>query len=515
MTDILQLAGYAAALSLCITVILTPWLGLALYYALAIVHPEVFWPEIFNTYRISLITSASTILGLAILIKRNGFPTENLKHAVPILVLVLFLLVNLSHYTADVTSDEMFLGTFDPDYMVQLFNKMIIFFLVSLLVLRNWFQVYSLIYVLAASVVFLAVWANVRYFTEIDQLGILERVGGPGIYSDENVFATVMVIGFPVVYYLSLISKRLMLKAACYLSLCAIFHAFYLTGSRGGLFAAVIVILYIGICSKSKKAGVAVVILFLTTLAIQGQTVIERYNDTLTTYTELQDVSKVDTRQTIWAVAIEIIKGNLWTGIGPGRFHVEQLSFTPYDNIRGIECETGNTCNTHNTILQFTTSAGIAAGALYLAFFIFVTMQVRFEHKNRHLVQKIHILKADGSRLDLNDFSSNSGNMIASALLGLFVCSLFLNFMIFELLYFLFVLFIVRATLVRHELANASRQKASKRKKRLSSGRSSKSSKRTSESPTYSESGNPRHRRRRRRRRSDSPADHAIEVSTP
>ena len=124
---------------------------------------------------------------------------------------------------------------------------------------------------------------------------------------------------------------------------------------------------YIGICSKSKKAGVAVVILFLTTLAIQGQTVIERYNDTLTTYTELQDVSKVDTRQTIWAVAIEIIKDNLWTGIGPGRFHVEQLSFTPYDNTRDIECETGNTCNTHNTILQFTTSAGIAAGALYLS----------------------------------------------------------------------------------------------------------------------------------------------------
>ena len=511
MSVIPQPAWYAVALIVFIAVVRKPWLGLALYYTLALVHPEYIWPDPFEAYRISLIVGATTVLGLAITIKSDGVRIANLKQAVPLLVLGLFLLVNFSHYTADLTSDDVFVGTFDPDSIVQYFNKMIIFFVISLLVLKNWFQLYSLILVLAASVIFLTVWFHVLYFSDvgISQIGpndILKRVAGPGIYADENVFATILVVGISVLYYLSLTNNRLWVKAVCYFSLYAILHAFYLTGSRGGLFAAVVVVLYIGIRSKSKKTGVAVVLLFLTVLAVQGQTVIERYNDTLATYAETQDASSINVRQTIWSVAFEIIKKNLWTGIGTGRFQLEQLSYTPYVNTRGIEC-TGKPCNTHNTFLEFTTSAGIAAGIMYLALFLFVAIQLRVELKNRHLLNHIHIARSDGSRLNLRDFSKHSGDMLVSALLGIFACSLFLNFMIFELLYFLFILFVVRTTLIKHRLANGTPQKISKSKRRLISSSLTKPSKPTREPIPNKEPG------KTRRRRTDSLAKHKVETS--
>ena len=118
MSVIPQPAWYAVALIVFIAVVRKPWLGLALYYTLALVHPEYIWPDPFEAYRISLIVGATTVLGLAITIKSDGVRIANLKQAVPLLVLGLFLLVNFSHYTADLTSDDVFVGTFDPDSIV-------------------------------------------------------------------------------------------------------------------------------------------------------------------------------------------------------------------------------------------------------------------------------------------------------------------------------------------------------------------------------------------------------------
>jgi len=467
--------------------IFKPWLGVVFYQGLALLHLESIWPNTFNSLRPSMMIGFALLAGGVIKVfqQRKNFQISFLRQVHPFLVLLLCLIVNLAHFTAEIEPGDAYLSSYDPNYMMRAFNMSIFFYFSSLVLINKWSQLYVLICLLAISTVFYAIWLNLQYLSlGFDHLESAPRMGGPapGVYEDENVFAVFFIIGFSTVYYVALISNKAYVKYICWASLPVIGHAFYLTGSRGGLLSISCVIAFMALRSKSRLAGLAIVVVFIGTVFYLGGTAYERSSTTITTYADNQEAGLVDIRQAIWGVALEFIKENPWLGIGTGRFQTAQAEFAATGGRPFIECD-GTPCNAHNTLLQFTISAGLLAGLLYLSIFIAASIQHRTERKKEFLVNNSPIrLKKANSRISFlrrfghsaksklsrtpipstpeDKLRVHSGSIIYLAMLGFFIAAFFLNLMYLDVFYFLLLLLAVRTSLVKTELKNTQLRRA-------------------------------------------------------
>lgn len=417
----------------CMAAAMRPWLGVVLYYAMAIGRPEGLWPALFQDYRISLYVSLATIAGLLVAAWRGQIGPANLLHPQPLLLVLLCALVNAAHWLSPIDLHQVPASDMTPGEFVAVFNKLIVFYLIAAVAIDSWQKLRYLWLTLATISILYACWANAQflfYSTGLSENS--QRLNGPkGALHDENVFALMFVLGVPAVYYLALGSRWLWQKALLLMTLPLLWHALFLTSSRGGLAALAAVIFYCVARHRNKPHTLALAAGLCITFAYLGGNLLERLQDTRDSYHNLGHFDAVDPRLVLWETGIEVFNQYPLLGIGPNRFHALSQD---YDQLYDLV--------THNTLLQLLTSAGFAAGIIYLLLFAMPLRQ--FIRQSRQPAQPPD-----------NHWHSSCADMINAALLGLFVAAVFLDLMLFEPLYFLLLLHLAHSNLVNRRTSRA------------------------------------------------------------
>ena len=239
---------------------------------------------------------------------------------------------------------------------------------------------------------------------------------------------------------------------------------------------------------RFRKHGLLFVVLLGLMIPLFGTTVMERFSTTIDNHSK--SVEYIDPRVSTWTMGFEILKSNMWLGIGPGRFQTEVSKYPLRENSPVGSC--GDTpCVVHNTFLQISTSGGIFAGALYLLMLTYIfapgllrrfattarlaglllfdkrTKEMRSSIGSRTRAPRFNVL----STMDKSDLRYYSGDVIRASILGLTVCGVLLDLMLFDAFYLLAILFVVRSVLVERESALLRRLQVKPRKKKRKSNK--------------------------------------------
>ena len=409
----------AVTLLTCLVAVLSPWMGVIAYYVLALGKPQSVWPWIFQDSRIALWVTLSTFVGVAAQLVLKKIDVRLLLKKQNVLVATLCLLVNLSHVFSPfdiVTHDNRII---DPAFTLSIFNKSILFYFIAVLLIVDLKKLKVCIYVILIITLYYTYWANNAYFDrQFWRFGDNGRLNGPpGLYIDENTFSLVFVVGMPVVYYVGLLCRNVMIKYAIWLCIPLLWHAVFLTASRGGLLALAVVSLYIGARSYSKKMSVVVVAgLFLASMW-QGGAILDRVDSAMEEDASgYSDDVVADPRLISWQVGLKMLADHPLLGVGVGKFIV---AFPNYSDTRSYVA--------HNTFLQFASNSGLAAGVIYLWFLIH-----SFKTRKISTTEEKH------------SFENVSGDLVFACMLGFYTSAVFLDLMIFEYLYFLLIILFAR-----------------------------------------------------------------------
>ncbi len=409
----------------CLLALVVPWLGVLAYYLFSVGQMQSMWPLEFGDARVSLLITAATLIGLcgATAIKNVNYRV--LFYPQSILMLILCIWVNMSiTYSDYLVHYDHVKGQLTQEQIIETFNKIIVFFFIAILLINTRKKLEGLIYLIAIILVYYTYWANKVYLTgEFWLFGDNGRLGGPpkSLYFDENYLAMLYVLATPILYYIGVARKYMVVRYAIWLIIPLSWHAMFLTGSRGGLVSLGVVCIYIFFRSYNKKASIGIVIGLIVATIYQSGFLLTRVDETINDANQIESTVEseedaLDPRLVSWLVGMKILKDHPGFGVGVGNFI---LAFPDYSNT--------NKHVAHNTFLQFAAESGLVAGLIYLWFFGIRIIQV-FKRGPPDAVYH------GGLPRDYLD------DLLNSVFLGFFVVAVFLDLMVYELMYLTLVL---------------------------------------------------------------------------
>lgn len=425
--SILALAFVVCACGLAIFI---PWVGVLAYYLFSVMDMQILWP-VFGDSRVQLYIVATTLLGLAISTALKLIDWKRLLTTFNLLMFLLIILVNLSVHlsryelyidpTKDLSVPDLVLTKAE---LLSVFNKSVFFYFVSSLLIDSRRKLEWCVYCLAGLVTYYTLWANKVYLTgEYWLFGHNGRLGGlpGGSYTDENTLAMLFVLATPVLYYIGVARKSAIVRYGIWLFIPLSWHAVFLTSSRGGMVALAVVIIYIACRSFDRKATIAIPIALVLALVFQGGQLLTRVDATVDnpqTVGDPENPHVVDPRLVSWKVATEVILDYPLFGVGVGNF------YDAYSDYRDTTPHV-----VHNTLLQFAAESGVIAGLIYLWFFAI----------------RIPTLKKSADVYGTRNFARGFNrdyldDLINATLLSFFMVAVFLDLMLYEMLYFLLVI---------------------------------------------------------------------------
>jgi len=421
----------------CIASVFMPWVGVLLYYMVAVGQLPGLFPHHFGDSRYSLLISAALLVGLVLSTVTGQVNYRRLMNVPNLMLVLLIVLVNVS---------VVYSGYIDYEYggakkeamstvdMQSTFNKIMVIYFVSVLLIDTRFKLITLISCIAGVLAYYTVWANeVWVIGEYWRFGDNGRLNGPdqGVYHDENFLAMVYVLVTPIFYYLSVGTTNRLIRYGLWIFIPASWHALFLTQSRGALLALAVVCAYIFFRSYSKKASVAIVLFLIVAVIDQSGNMLNRISGTVTVedsereraFVENDDSAPfidntVDPRLDSWKVGLKVVRDFPILGVGLGSF------LKVYPTYSKEEPHVA-----HNTFLQFATNSGLVAGLIYL-YFLYIRLKASFGKSTLAPSRKYpHGLPRD--YLD---------DLLTATFIGCYAASMFIDMMIIELLYFLFLL---------------------------------------------------------------------------
>lgn len=414
--------------------IVLPWAGVLAYYLFSVMQMQYLWPAEFGDGRVSLILTGATIIGLGGATALKLVDWRALLTPYALMVMLLMLWVNLSvKYSSFVTYIDP-LNQLSQDYILSTFNKTVVFFFVACLLINNRKKLEWCLYLFAFILLFYSAWANKVYLTgEFWRFGDNGRLGGPlgSVYIDENYLAMLYVLATPVLYYLGIARSNIFLRYGIWLTIPLTWHALFLTGSRGGLLSLGVVCIYLFFRSFHKWASIGIIVGLLLAVIYQSGNLLSRVDSTIEASEQLEEMGsteeKLDPRLISWGVAFEIMQKYPIFGVGVGNFI---NAFPEFNNTQPHVA--------HNTYFQFSANCGILAGLIYVWFFL-----IRIPTLRRSV-------KVDGSDTFPGGLSRDYlDDLLNSLYLGFFMVAIFLDLMIYEILYFLILLGFVKYRLDR------------------------------------------------------------------
>ncbi|MEM7256721.1 MAG: O-antigen ligase family protein [Pseudomonadota bacterium] len=425
----------------CVVSLFAPWLGVLFYYLFSVGQMQSMWPHHFGLEsRVALMMTAATFIGLcgATAIKAVNYRTLILPHTLAIVALTAW--VNLSiPYSSYLLYHNALPGELTQAEIISIFNKIIVFYFFAVLLINTRKKLVMLIYAFAAILVYYAWWANMMYFTgQFWLFGINGRLGGMprSVYFDENYLAMLFVFATPVLYYIGISYKNFYIRYGIWSLIPMTWHALFLTGSRGGLLSLAVVIIYLFFRSFHRLASIGIIAGLVVAVIFQSGVLLNRVDNTIdAAQTDEEIVSEeaaLDPRLVSWKVGSQMVADYPVFGVGVGNF---TIAFPDYSNTKRHVA--------HNTFLQFSAECGLLAGLLYLWWF---WMRLKNVFKK----------PAPGTVFEGGLHRDYLEDLLNSLFIGLFMVGVFLDLMIFEIVYMIFMLSAAKYA-IEHKVPTAAR----------------------------------------------------------
>jgi probable O-glycosylation ligase (exosortase A-associated) len=417
---------YALIAGTAVATLVKPWIGVIAYYVLSVFYPQIIWHWIFSGIRASLIVSSVTVVGFFIHLLLRGIDLSVVKSKQSLYVILLWLSVINSYFNNPYGINPTEIVMYSSDYLLSTFNKIFMFYFVTVFLIRTKHQLHWLLIVLMGCVLYFTYYANMEYISG----RVFGRLAGPGIagvYSDENAFAMTFVVVIPVFYFMGNYYKNWILKLGLWAAIPAAWHAIFLTGSLGGLISLGVVMGFVAFRSKRKLFILLIPAALLFAFLNQGGGYLKE--KALGTEGGVTGVETAQTRFESWTAGINMIMEHPVTGVGPGNF---LRVYSDYS-------DTGRSFVAHNTFIQFSSEMGLLAGLMYLLLgWNFLTTYFRHRHYDRQEGFDPFLLAVKES--------------ITGGAIGFYTCALFLNLATYEIFYLLLVCKAVLDALTREHL---------------------------------------------------------------
>lgn len=385
--------------------------------------PQYIWPWVFEGIPAFTVVAGSTIAAAGLAILFGKVDLSVFKRKQNILLIILFISFNLSDifspfgaYKA-LTSSELVISTF---------NTIILMYFVSLPFLAKERHLEIMMYCFMGMIAYYIYWSNEAYFNfDASRFGYGGRLYGPlrSPYRDQNVFATLFVVGMPFMLMGVFYFKSLVIRGALGFLFIFSLHSIILTGSRGALVGASVVVIFSYFLIKSRAMGILLLVGFISAIIYQGGQLMDRTTETIESAREEQD-KPIDPRVQSWEVGFELIKTYPLLGVGVQRFQQATRVHFPERNPYVA----------HNTFLNFSANTGLLSGIIFLYFYYMHFRYFRYASKNG--VEKYPFLEF-------------ANKVLFVSLSGFYVCSLFLDLIIFEAFYFLLMLNLAKDIIFR------------------------------------------------------------------
>jgi len=399
-----------------------PFVGAMAYYCLAIWGPHYIWWWNFEGLRVSFIIAVTTLVALAIAVSTKGVNLTLVKTKVNLCVFILWICSVISYFFAPYIGE---MGEI-PYLTLVSFNKIILFYFVSVLLVDDLKKLKFFSYVMILAMIHLTYWANYQYLSQNWDAFSQGRLMGPiglenaNIYNDENAFSMFFVSGVPFLFYWGLHLGKKISRYLIWMVIPLGWHAIFLTGSRGGLVGLAATLLAGIVFSKNRKIFVLLMLpVFVLAFQLQGGDLLKSRTDTIVDY---QGESSAETRLEAWTAAIKMVNEHPITGVGIACF------------VRAMEDFSDKQPRaTHSVPMQFAAEIGVFAFLAYCLIVYFVFRQGL----------KINgLLKSYPAEFDPDELATllylNEASVVS--FFGLSVCSLFLSLNYYEIFYFLLII---------------------------------------------------------------------------
>lgn len=412
-----------------ITALALPWVGVVASYFMAIFSPQTVWFWHFEDLRPVYWVLIPTVIGGAIAALRGHVRLAPLMNVRGACLLVLWLCALCSLFFGPFAIRNSDLGLRDANFVFETQSKILLLFLIGGALLVREVHLKALVVVVVFSCLYLTYWAN-DIFLEVRFIRRLPgptAPGGTGPYADENNFAAFFAATMPFLWYMSFYVRSRLLRLMLWLAIPFVWHALFLTASRGGLLSLAVVLAYIGLRSKQRFLGLSMIPAFVLAFVYQGGDEMKERAASLDDYAEDDSAAS---RLDAWAVALRMMNAYPFTGVGPGAF----VRAFPHFAER-------NALQAHNTFFQIGAEYGpVAAIALLVS--VLSCLAGLWAGNSRLL----RLDKSESTR-----FLYLAGEATIAGLLGMLVSSLFLTFQLFELFYFMIFLanLIIYCTMLR------------------------------------------------------------------
>lgn len=316
-----------------------PFYSLMVYYAFAILRPELLWGWSFdgNSNRFSLLVALSTIAGWLLQggmqhFARIGRATIPLA-AYGVYIFVGLLSIKLWALDAEIAATH-----------VTLQAKVWLMGLVTVTTVRTEQQIRIFAWVITACLGYLAFHFNSVYF--LDGINLF-REGGlmATMQGDNNTTALTLVVAAPLAYFIGMQEKSPLLKLIAFGMLGLLLHAVLLSNSRGGMLGMLAVGFLIFVLSLIKLPNkaltlAAAVLAVALVAAASGPEIRARFSSTFASEEDRDDSAQ--SRLDLWAAAWDTMKSNPM-GVGPECFPLlmENYGFPKGKYVHSVYFQTG------------------------------------------------------------------------------------------------------------------------------------------------------------------------------
>ncbi len=345
---------------------LYPMIGLFLYLLFYLIRPQELFPYIsvmsypYEKF-IAIFIAVSIVINY--LIRGRKFELFDIDIGILLFLAAAFLSVFPAIWVS---------GAKDT-YIIFVKSTAVYFFLTRIVNTQKKFNV--VIWFYALSVGFIAVSSTINYYMGNYEVAMhIERAAGlggeKGAHSDPNSMAASLVLGFPFIFYLMKSHKGTFLKFFLTAVMAIILWTIIISGSRGGMLGAIIMLGLIAFHSRHRALSLVIAVI---TIAVLGAAMPEQYVERFSSivhYNNLEDgtgaADSAQGRIRGFLVGMEILLTRPVTGVGIGCFSTYNHEYH------------GSWLQAHNLIGQLAGELGLL-GIFTFAFFIYkVTKNIKF-----------------------------------------------------------------------------------------------------------------------------------------
>lgn len=390
------------------SLLLNSWVSASAYFLNSLIQPQHIWHWVFADTPVFKITAGLTFLGFLISLARREIDIFYYKDKQNFFIIFLLFWMFLSDFFSPYKGSVV---SVSPEIVLGTITSIVVMYCVLIGVCQKEIALKSLCLIFAFSCIFYTVWANLAYFNQEWYRFSGGRLEGPlgSPYGDANVLSVLLVMGLPYLILGIYFFDRTFIKLALICSIPFVWHALVLFSSRGALLASVLVLLPLAFIIKSKRANILLAFSFFSFVLYQGAMVLNRAS-------EVVEVAKVSTepvnpRLISWEAAVRLIPEYPVLGAG-----VQMFEAAVSDKLPGFTPHVA-----HNTFLNFAANCGLVAGFLFLGLIVICFKRFRSRLKTEY------DLKCP------EDYALFASSI---SIFGYFICSVFLDLIIFEPFYF-------------------------------------------------------------------------------